>query len=147
VLTVSAAVHYALPEWQTIADVTKSYPYQHSVFERVDNLNNEERALASALDAMPEIAWWQRNANRGQFALKGWHPHTFNPDFLAKLTNGVDVLLEYKGADRATDDQTRWKDELGSVWESLDSKKRFFRIVTRANLDTVVAELKAEVRA
>jgi superfamily II DNA or RNA helicase len=62
VLTASAVVHYALPERQTIADVSKSYSYQHSVFERVDNLNNEERALANALDTMPEIAWWQRNA-------------------------------------------------------------------------------------
>jgi hypothetical protein len=85
--------------------------------------------------------------DRGEFALKSWHPHTFNPDFLARLANGVDILLEYKGADRATDDQTRWKEELGAVWELLDAEKRYFRIVTKANLETVIAELKARGRA
>lgn len=146
-LTASPEVSFCLPQNITLADVDKSYPYSKSLFERVDNLNGEERALVDILDGMEEVTWWHRNADRGQFALHGWHPHNFNPDFLIRLANGVDALLEYKGEKLATADDTHWKDDLGLAWEQLDPKRRYFRIVTKANLSTITAELRQRGRS
>ncbi len=141
-LTYSNDVVYGLPQQEVISDLQGSFSYKRSLFERVDNLNNEERTLADALDSLAGIAWWHRNTDKGGFALKGWHPHSFNPDFLAHLANGVDVLLEYKGEDRATDESSKWKAELGHIWQSLENNARYFKMVTRVSMDATLEELR-----
>lgn len=40
----------------------------------------------------------------------------FYPDFVAELTDGRVFALDYKGADRANDDDTKEKRTVGQLW-------------------------------
>jgi hypothetical protein len=42
----------------------------------------------------------------------------FYPDFVCKLKNGKFLVVEYKGLDRATNDDTKEKERLGQLWEA-----------------------------
>lgn len=77
----------------------------------------EEFTCAQALDAMEEVEVWLRNIPR--------HPDSFSlpllsgnfyPDFVAKLKDGRLFVVEYKGADRATNEDTRNKTQIGDCW-------------------------------
>ncbi|MGZ3215817.1 hypothetical protein [Paracoccus sp. T5] len=77
----------------------------------------EEFACAQALDALEEVEVWVRNIprHRDSFSLpllKG----NFYPDFVGKLRDGRLFVLEYKGADRATNEDMRNKTQIGECW-------------------------------
>lgn len=77
----------------------------------------EEFACAQALDALNEVEVWVRNVprHRDSFALPLLKDRFF-PDFVAKLTDGRLFVVEYKGADRATNEDTRNKTQIGDCW-------------------------------
>ncbi|MDO5703911.1 MAG: DEAD/DEAH box helicase family protein [Paracoccus sp. (in: a-proteobacteria)] len=77
----------------------------------------EEFACAQTLDALPEVEVWLRNVprHRDSFALPLLKDR-FYPDFVAKLTDGRLFVVEYKGADRATNEDTRNKTQIGTCW-------------------------------
>ncbi|MBV0892774.1 hypothetical protein KTN05_13055 [Paracoccus sp. Z118] len=77
----------------------------------------EEFACAQALDALEEVEVWLRNIprHRDSFSLPLLKDN-FYPDFVAKLTDGRLFVLEYKGADRATNEDTRNKTQIGACW-------------------------------
>jgi type III restriction enzyme len=63
--------------------------------------------------------------------LSGSKPATdhFYPDFVAKLKNGKILVVEYKGQDRSTNDDSSQKDRLGKLWEEGSSGQFFFEMV------------------
>lgn len=75
----------------------------------------EEFACAQALDALEEVEFWIRNISRHRdsFSLPLLKDN-FYPDFVAKLTNVRLVVIEYKGADRATNENN--KTQVGVCW-------------------------------
>lgn len=77
----------------------------------------EEFACAQALDALEEVEVWIRNISqhRDSFSLP-LLKNNFYPDFVAKLTDGRLFVVEYKGADRATNEDTRNKTQIGDCW-------------------------------
>lgn len=77
----------------------------------------EEFACAQALDALEDVEVWVRNIprHRDSFSLPLLSGN-FYPDFVAKLTDGRLFVLEYKGADRATNEDTRNKTQIGQCW-------------------------------
>jgi type III restriction enzyme len=91
----------------------------------------EEFQCAKAIDAEPEIRFWLRNVPR--------HPASFRlptstdffyPDFIAMLTDGRILVIEYKGADRATNDDTKEKTNIGEIWAKLSKGKALFLLAT-----------------
>ena len=77
----------------------------------------EEFQCAVQLDALEEVEVWCRNIARHPDAF--WLPKAegrFFPDFVAQLTDGRLMVIEYKGEDRATNDDTRDKDRVGRLW-------------------------------
>ncbi len=77
----------------------------------------EEFQCAVQLDALEAVEVWCRNIARHPDAF--WLPKAegrFFPDFVAGLTDGRLMVIEYKGDDRATNDDTKDKDRVGRLW-------------------------------
>lgn len=77
----------------------------------------EEFACAQSLDGLPEVEVWVRNIARHRDSF--WLPlleGRFFPDFVARLTDGRLLVVEYKGAHLATAEDTRNKAQIGALW-------------------------------
>jgi type III restriction enzyme len=78
----------------------------------------EEFQCAIAFERTNEVKHWLRNISRhpASFRLplaQGW---TY-PDFVAELTDGRLVIIEYKGAHLLNDPETKEKKLIGELWE------------------------------
>ncbi|MBP1807438.1 DEAD/DEAH box helicase family protein [Rubellimicrobium aerolatum] len=100
--------------------------------DRIDpGLNPEEIACAQALDSLPEVEVWTRNPARHRSSF--WLPTAsdrFYPDFVARLTDGRLLVVEYKGDHLATAADTREKALIGALWAT--RVNHLFTIVERA---------------
>ncbi len=88
----------------------------------------EEFECALFLDRMPSVEFWVRNIER-QPEFSFWLPTStdrFYPDFVAKLTDGRILVVEYKGADRWSNDDSREKRRLGELWAERSGGKCIF---------------------
>ncbi|MFO7785530.1 MAG: hypothetical protein ACQET7_11845 [Thermodesulfobacteriota bacterium] len=96
------------------------YQFKKHLFRTIGELKSdgEEFECAVHLDQMPEIKLWVRNLDR--------RPHTsfwlqtstdrFYPDFVAELEDGRILVVEYKGEDRWSNDDSREKRKVGESW-------------------------------
>lgn len=79
----------------------------------------EEFLCAQFLDQLDEVEFWVRNLERQpNFAF--WlqtATDKFYPDFVCKLKDGRLLVVEYKGADRWSNDDSKEKRRLGELWE------------------------------
>lgn len=97
-----------------------------------DDITGEETACAIALDQLPEVKHWVRNLER-QPDSSFWLPTStdrFYPDFVAELTDGRILVVEYKGAHLVTGDDAREKQTIGSVWAAASDNRCRFVMVT-----------------
>jgi type III restriction enzyme len=96
------------------------YPEIHDLKEKTAAGNiSEEFACALAIDANNQVKHWVRNIER-QPRLSFWLPTSsdyFYPDFVAELSDGRILVVEYKGEVYATNDDSREKMQVGSQWE------------------------------
>lgn len=79
----------------------------------------EEFLCAQAIDAHTAVKHWVRNIER-QPKFSFWLPTStdyFYPDFVAELNDGRFLVVEYKGANLKTNDDSREKDQIGHQWE------------------------------
>lgn len=51
-------------------------------------------------------------------------------------------MLEYKGEDRVTNEDSRYKERLGDDWAALDPERRYFKMVTKGNMQSTLRELE-----
>ncbi len=78
----------------------------------------EEEQCAIFIDQMPEVEYWVRNLDQREhdsFFLQ-LHNRKFYPDFVAKLKDGRILVIEYKGADRYSNDDSKEKRIVGEFW-------------------------------
>lgn len=83
----------------------------------------EEFLCAQILDQMNEVEFWVRNLER-QENFSFWlqtATDKFYPDFVCKLKDGRYLVVEYKGADRWSNDDSKEKRRLAELW-ALKSK-------------------------
>jgi type III restriction enzyme len=88
----------------------------------------EEFECARAVDGLPEVKQWVRNLAL-QPAFSFWLPTStdrFYPDFVAELTDGRILVVEYKGEHIADSADTREKRNLGALWEEKSGGKGLF---------------------
>lgn len=117
--------------------------FQKHLFERSGHLNGEETELAMRLDVLENVEWWYRNREKEDFYLQGWRSGKFYPDFIIKTKSGKYIVVEYKGEDRLSNEDTEYKIELGKLWEKLNSCKNKFYLVGKASMDSVLKEISA----
>ncbi len=123
-------------------------PFTKHLFDRCDELNcadpnDSEMALARQLDQHANVEWWLRNVvqDRDGFRLQGYKREGFFPDFIVCLRDGTTRVLEYKGADRASNEDTAYKVQLGEVWAEVCGEGYGFAVVTQENIAKILSTI------
>ena len=126
------------------------YEFQKHYYARPGELDNdldqEETACAIEIDSMPEVKLWVRNLER-QHELSFWLPTStdrFYPDFVARLNDGRLFVVEYKGGNLYSNDDSREKRDIGAVWAAASGGRCVFAMVTSRDVakTTVAAQLR-----
>lgn len=127
---------------QTIA-ISRLSPehYQKHLFERAGYMNGEETDLAMRLNILENIEWWNRNREKEDFYLQGWRSGKFYPDFIIKTKSSKYIVVEYKGEDRLSNEDTAYKEALGKLWEKLNQEESKFYLVGKASMDSALKEI------
>ncbi|MDR2392613.1 MAG: hypothetical protein LBD93_00405 [Treponema sp.] len=93
--------------------------------------SGEEFHCAKAIDAEPAVRFWLRNVSRHPKSFKlPTSTDFFYPDFIAQLADGRILVVEYKGGDRATNDDSKEKAAIGEIWARLSKGKALFLLAT-----------------
>lgn len=90
-------------------------------------MNGEEAECAAFIDGLEEVEYWVRNLDREDYSF--WMPTStdkFYPDFVVRLKDGRILVVEYKGADRWSDDDSKEKRLIGEVWEKRSGGRCLF---------------------
>ena len=91
--------------------------------------DGEEFQCAQALDSLPGVKFWVRNAARHPDSF--WLPTAtdkFYPDFVALLDDARLLVVEYKGAHIADSSDTAEKRTIGELWERESGGKGLFLV-------------------
>lgn len=115
--------------------------FRKHFYECPADMNSEEVACAAIIDGLPEVKYWARNLTRPDCAF--WlqtSTDKFYPDFVALLNDGRYFVVEYKGADLMTTDDTREKKALGELWEARSKGLCIFRLVGRDTMERELSE-------
>lgn len=124
------------------------YPVIHDLREKTGaGKIAEEFQCAQAIDAHPMVKQWVRNIER-QEKHSFWLPTSsdyFYPDFVAELTDGRVLAVEYKGEPYKTNDDSREKKQVGDRWEkSSDGRCLFLFAVAEDESGRTVFQQLAE---
>lgn len=128
------------PEESILISRLSTEHFQKHLFERASQMNGEETDFAMRLDILENIEWWYRNREKEDFYLQGWKSGKFYPDFIIKTKSGLYILVEYKGEDRLSNEDTEYKTKIGKLWERLSRGNRFF-LVGKASMDIILKEI------
>lgn len=114
------------------------FPVIHDLREKTSaGKMSEEFRCAMAIDAHSKVNHWVRNIER-QEKCSFWLPTStdyFYPDFVAELTDGRVLVVEYKGEPYKTNDDSKEKIQVGNQWEaSSDGRCLFLFAVERDDL-------------
>jgi type III restriction enzyme len=92
-------------------------PMKH-FYPVVADMNGEEAECAKAIEMLGDkVKYWVRNIERDPNAFRlPTSTDNFYPDFIVMLNTGRILVVEYKGEDRITTDDTKEKDQLGQLW-------------------------------
>jgi len=106
------------------------FRFQKHYFRTIGELQSdgEEHDCAAFIDSLPLVKHWVRNLERrqdGSFWLQT-STDKFYPDFVAQLKDGRILVVEYKGADRWSNDDSREKRAVGELWADRSSGKCIF---------------------
>jgi type III restriction enzyme len=141
-LTAEPGVAYRIPDEMELPRSQCTISFQRSIFEFPGKLNAEELEFAGKLDALDNVACWYRNPDKDGFSLQGYWKARFNPDLIAFTDSGKTAVLEYKGEDRVTNEDSRYKESLGNDWAALDPERRYFKMVTKGNMQSTLKEIE-----
>ena len=99
--------------------------------KRKDGQDAEEFICARLIDTHENVKHWVRNIPQQREA--SFHLPTakneFYPDFVCELLDGTLVVIEYKGGHLVTNDESRYKDDVGNQWaKSSNGKCRFIMV-------------------
>ncbi|MDF2441529.1 MAG: type restriction enzyme [Abditibacteriota bacterium] len=100
-------------------------------YDEVGALNGEEEMCAWYLNSLPNVVRWVRNLEKkpdAAFWLQT-EANRFYPDFVAELSDGRVAVIEYKGGDRLSNDDTKRKTRVGSLWQARSNGRGVFLMV------------------
>lgn len=95
------------------------YQFQKQFFPVVGELKSEgeEFDCAFFLDQLDEVNWWVCNVRNPRTAFWLQTPtDRFYPDFVAMLKDGRRLVVESKGEDRWSNDDSKEKRNIGELW-------------------------------
>jgi type III restriction enzyme len=109
---------YPLDKYPMRTVCARSDSFTKHYYPKIGDLDGEEFLCAQFIDRMPEVEYWVRNLER-QERFSFWlqtSTDKFYPDFVCKLKDGRLLVVEYKGADRWSNDDSKEKRRLGELW-------------------------------
>ncbi|KAF0221140.1 MAG: type III restriction protein res [Geobacteraceae bacterium] len=120
-----------------------SYHFQKHYYKNIGSMNGEEEACAIFLDTHQEMKFWVRNIEKNERYSFWLQTSTdrFYPDFVCLLKDGRFLAVEYKGADRWSDDDSREKRALGELWEKRSGGTCIFVMPKGKDLAAITAKL------
>jgi type III restriction enzyme len=117
------------------------YPFKKHYYAQVGDLEDhgEELNCAVLLDTLPEVRYWVRNLERrpGHSFWLQTSTDRFYPDFVCRLNDGRHFVVEYKGEDRWSNDDSREKRVIGEVWEKTSHGTCLFAMPKGQNWETI----------
>jgi len=117
--------------------------FANNYYPEIDVLNKEEQNFVERLDLLSNLKFWIRNRERKDpFYLQGWKKHKFYPDFIANTKKGNILAIEWKGEDRITNEDTKYKEELGKIWTKFGNGKLYFFLVNNKDIDETLNKIK-----
>lgn len=119
--------------------------WKRHYYDEVGNFDSkEEFECAQFIDQLDEIECWVRNLERRENSSFWLQTSTdkFYPDFVCKLKDGMFLVIEYKGLDRWTTDDSKEKRKLGEIWEKLSNGKCLFIMPKGKDFDAIKGKLK-----
>jgi len=121
-------------------------PFRKHYYPQVGDLDDhgEEFNCAVFLDRLPEVKYWVRNLERRREHSFWLQTSTdrFYPDFVCMLNDGRYLVVEYKGEDRWSNDDSREKRTVGEVWAKCSQSKCLFVMPRGQNLGVIREALK-----
>ncbi len=125
----------------------RSESFSKHYYPKVGELEGEgeEFLCAQYLDQMDEVEFWVRNLER-QDKLSFWlqtATDKFYPDFVCKLKDGRYLVVEYKGADRWSNDDSKEKRRLGELWEMKSGGKCLFVMPQGRELEPIKVKISS----
>ncbi|MBG9813635.1 hypothetical protein ABD68_19260 [Bacillus endophyticus] len=105
----------------------------------------EEFECAQFIDHLPEIKFWVRNLSRRpnhSFWLQT-STDKFYPDFVCLLNDGRYLVIEYKGFDRWSDDDSKEKRALGELWEQKSNGSCLFIMPRGKDLQAIKSKINS----
>ncbi len=122
------------------------YRFQKHLFRVIGELDKkgEEFECAFFLDKMAEIKTWVRNLERRPDSSFWLQTSTdrFYPDFVAELQDGRILVVEYKGEDRWSNDDSKEKRAVGNLWAARSQGKCLFIMPKGKDLEAITAMVK-----
>jgi type III restriction enzyme len=116
--------------------------FTRHLYERAGKFNSEELDLALKIDQLENIEWWYRNIEKRDFYIQGWRHDKFYPDFILKTKSGKYIIVEYKGENLLTNDDIKYKKELGLKWASLAGANHEFHLTSESKIDEHMTYIK-----
>ncbi|MBN1973831.1 MAG: DEAD/DEAH box helicase family protein [Sedimentisphaerales bacterium] len=107
------------------------------------HMNGEEAECAAFIDELEEVEYWVRNLEREDYSF--WLPTStdkFYPDFVVQLRDNRILVVEYKGADRWSDDDSREKRLIGDIWEKRSKGRCLFVMPKGKDWNAILEKIK-----
>ena len=125
------------------------YAWQKHFYPRPDDIKDggEEYQCAVAIDSHPLVKHWVRNIVRGAHSY--WLPTStdrFYPDFVAELTDGRTLVVEYKGQQLVDNLDTLEKANVGARLAEISGDQMVFWMAERSKAADFAARLDAVLR-
>lgn len=99
--------------------------------KRKDGTLAEEFQCALELDQLAAVEVWVRNlAHASQFWLPTPTGRTY-PDFVAQLKDGRLLVVEYKGGDRVSNEDSQAKAQMGHLWQKASQGRGIYLMATK----------------
>ncbi|VEE06068.1 DEAD/DEAH box helicase [Neisseria animalis] len=104
-----------------------NYRFNKSYFAQIEDLKSsgEELDCAKVIDSLPQVKHWVRNPVKRGFGLP-LAKDNFYPDFIAELTDGRILVVEYKGEPYKTNDDSKEKCLIAERWAKLSGGQCLF---------------------
>ncbi len=123
--------NFVFPELYPAYDYySGSFNFSKHFHLQVSSMNDEEAECAFNIDTNSNVEFWIRNLER-QPDYAFWlqtSTDKFYPDFVAKLTDGSIVIVEYKGANLYDTSDSKEKRQIGDFYANLSAKCRFIML-------------------
>ncbi|MCL4204152.1 MAG: DEAD/DEAH box helicase family protein [Pirellulaceae bacterium] len=124
-----------------------AYRFRRHYFPLVGELKSEgeEFDCAVFLDQLDTVKFWVRNLERraeGSFWLQT-ATDKFYPDFVALLADGRILVVEYKGEDRWSNDDSREKRAIGELWADRSNGRCLFIMPKGPDLVAIESMIRA----